>query len=147
LSYCPVILSCLSTANKNKLFKIQKKAIRTITKSRYNAHTAQLFIDLKILPFDQLLKQGKLNFMHSVHYNYAPKSFVNTWTKTSNRNHLNLRNENLYNVPAPRTEFFKRFPIYSLPSEWNNSGELMFYTNEITFKFALREKLLSEIHI
>jgi len=85
LSYCPTILNCLSTSNKNKLAKIQKKAIRIITKSRYNDHTAPLFIGHKILPLDKIIKKGKLNFMHSVYYNYSPKSFENVWTKNEER--------------------------------------------------------------
>ncbi len=45
LSYCPIILNCLSKTNLNRLEKVQKKAIRIITNSKYNAHTAPLFID------------------------------------------------------------------------------------------------------
>jgi hypothetical protein len=146
LSYCPIILSCTSITNRKKLFKVQKKAIRIITNSRYNAHTNQLFLDHKILPVEQLFKQGKMLFMHSVYYNYAPKSFRNTWIKNDQRqNDLNLRNGNLFAIPAPRTENFKKFPLFSLPKMWNESGELMFYENPITFRFSLREKLLSEL--
>ena len=61
------------------------------------------------------------------------------------RNKLNLRNENLFNLPFPRTEQFKKLTLYSLPSEWNNSGTLMFYENKFTFLHALREQLFEEI--
>jgi len=44
LSYCPIILNCLSTANCKKLEKIQKRAVRIISKSAYNAHTQPLFL-------------------------------------------------------------------------------------------------------
>jgi hypothetical protein len=146
LSYCPVILNCLSLTNKGKLFKLQKKAIRTITGSTYNAHTAPLFVDHNILSFEKILKMGLLKFMHSVHYNYAPKSFTNTWT-TNNVRDLNvtLRNNENYVIPIPRTELFKRLPIYSLPNEWNNAGNLVFYENKITFNFALKNQLFEEL--
>jgi len=39
----------------------------------------------------------------------------------------NLRNENDFALPIPRIEQFKKFPIYSLPLEWNNAGELIFW--------------------
>jgi hypothetical protein len=152
LSYCPSILSCLSNTNKKTLLKVQKKAIRLITKSKYNAHTAPLFLELKILPFDKIIKQGKLIFMHSINFQYAPKAFTNIWTKNGSRQgdlnqnlNLNLRNDNLFKIPAPRIELFKRMTLYSLPLEWNSSGNLMFYENQLTFKLALREQLFEEI--
>ena len=147
LSYCPTILNCLSTSNKNILSKIQKKALRIITNSRYNAHTSPLFLQLKILPFEKIIKQGNLIFMHSIYYNYAPKSFIDVWTKNNEREgDLNLRNDELFSIPAPRIEFFKKMPLYSLPLEWNNSGVLMYYENKITFKYALKNKLFDEIY-
>jgi len=146
LNYCPTILSCLTQKNKNKLFKVQKKALRIMTGSNYNAHTAPLFIQHKILPFEKLLKFGNLSFMHSINYKYAPKSFDQTWLKNDEvRGDLNLRNNCLFSIPAPRTESFKRFPLYSLPNEWNKSGNLMFYANTFTFKLNLREQLFAEL--
>jgi hypothetical protein len=55
-----------SITNKNRLAKIQKKAIRIVTGSAYNAHTAPLFVDHNILNFEKIIKQGVLNFMHAV---------------------------------------------------------------------------------
>lgn len=86
--------------------------------------------------------------MHAINFNYAPKSFNNIWIKNEHRPgnlNLTLRNDNLFMVPPPRIEFFKKMPLYSLPNEWNNSENLMFYENRVTFKIALREKLFQEI--
>jgi hypothetical protein len=128
------------------LEKIQKKAIRIITKSPYNAHTQPLFFSNKILPLEKIVKQGKLLFMHSVFYEYCPISFQNIWQKNSDRQiSQNLRNENEFTLPNFRIEQFKKFPLYSLPQEWNAAEELVYYQNKVTFKHALREKLLSEI--
>jgi hypothetical protein len=146
LTYCPSILNCLSTANKNKLFKVQKKAIRTITKSAYNAHTLPLFIEHKILPLEKIIKQGMLLFMHSINYNYAPKSFANVWRKNNEREaNLTLRNDDDFVLPNPRIEFYKKMPIYSLPQLWNNSGNLRFYDLKITFKRVLKDQLFEEL--
>ena len=146
LNYCPIILNCTSASNKNKIFKIQKKAIRLITNSTYNAHTTPLFLQHKILPYDKIIKQCKLVFMHSVNYNYAPSSFVDIWRKNNDRElGLQLRNDDNYILPQPRCELFKKFPIYALLDEWNNSGDLKFYNNLITYKHALREQLFQEL--
>ena len=146
LTYCPIILSCLSPSNKNKIFKIQKKAIRLITSSRYNAHTSPLFSQHKIFTLDKIIKFGKLKFMHTVFNKYAPKSFENIWQLNGDREREhNLRNDNLFSLPIPRIDFFKKMPLYSLPQEWNNSGVLMFYENPITFLYELRNQLFLEM--
>jgi hypothetical protein len=72
LTYYP---SCTSKNNINRITKVQKKAIRVITHSRYNDHTAPLLINLGILPYDKITEQSKLMFMHSIEYNYAPRAF------------------------------------------------------------------------
>ena len=84
--------------------------------------------------------------MHSINYNYAPESFKSIWLKNEEvRINIQLRNDCLFSIPAPRTEFFKRFPLYKLPTEWNNCGNLMFYDNRFTFRRNLREQLFLEI--
>jgi hypothetical protein len=84
--------------------------------------------------------------MHSIEYNYAPRAFANTWSKNADRNigHA-LRNYNDYTLPIPRLEMFKRIPHYSLPAAWNTEGDIRFQQNKITFKIALKDKLLDEI--
>ena len=79
LLYCINILACTSTKNVNRILKLQKKAICIITKSNINEHTAPLFTNTKILPFDKLILQRKLLFMHAIHYNYALKSFADSF--------------------------------------------------------------------
>ena len=117
-----------------------------MTGSNYNAHTLPLFSQHKVLPFEKILKMGKLKFMHSVYFKYSPKSFLSTWTRNNERNlSQTLRNDNLFLLPNPRIEIFKRMPTYSLPFEWNNSGNLMFYDNPITFNHALRDQLFQEL--
>jgi hypothetical protein len=78
LLYCSNILSCTSQSNINKILTLQKKAIRVITNSPHSAHTGPLFSSTRILPFDKLLTYNRLLFMHSIAYNYSPKTFNNT---------------------------------------------------------------------
>ncbi len=147
LLYCSNILSCTSASNLNAISKLQKKAIRVITKSSYNAHTDPLFIANKILPLDKLLLQNKLLFFHSIKYKYAPRSFNNIWSKNTERElDYNFRNAYLYTIPVSRIELFKKIPLVSLPSAWNDLSEgLRYQHNRITFKIALFDYLLSEI--
>jgi hypothetical protein len=147
LLYCINIYSCTSQANLNRILLLQKKAIRIIAKEAINAHTSPLFKNLGILPFDKLVLQAKLNFMHSIEFSYAPTTFTNSFIKNNNRNiDLDLRNNNDYQIPFARTESFKKIPLYSFPKTWNEEiGDLKFQHNKITFQIALKDHLLALI--
>jgi hypothetical protein len=147
LSHCTAILSGTSNKNKQKIIKIQKKAIRTITNSAYNTHTAPLFLQHNILPFEKLITFSQLNLMHAITYSYAPSSFENTWQKNINRQpDRNLRNADEYNLPQPRTETFKKSIYYSMPLNWNNLvPEIKLQQNKVTFRWALKAHLMQEL--
>jgi hypothetical protein len=146
LTYCPIITSCATPTNINKIFTIQKKAIRIIDNKPYNEHTAPIFKRLKILPLDKLIKLSKLKFMHSVVFNYAPSSFNSTWLVNENRNiEHNLRNNEHFFIPNPRIELFKRSPLYTLPKLWNDLNDIKFQHNKSIFISFIKESLLEEI--
>ena len=85
--------------------------------------------------------------MHSICYNYAPKSFDGFFLRNNDRNlEYELRNTDEYVVPSARIEFFKRFPLYTFPIAWNTLGDLTFQSNRTTFQIALKEFLLSELN-
>ena len=146
LLYCANILGCAPKSETKRITILQKKAIRLLTNSSYNSHTKPLFEKLKILPFDDILYEQKMIFMHSVYNNYAPVSFSNVWTKNIEREQqYELRNENNYVLPRPRFEGFKKYPLYSFAKTWNESGDLRLYSNPTTFKIALRNQLLEQL--
>jgi len=147
LSHSTLIMNSITVKNKQRIAKIQKKAIRIITGSTYNAHTAPLFLQHSILPYDKLITFSQLMFMHSVEYGYAPKSFENIWLKNNDRNaERELRNANDFLLTQPRTETFKKSTFYSLPNEWNNlAPEIKLQQNRFTFKWALKAHLMEDI--
>jgi hypothetical protein len=49
-------------------------------------------------------------------------------------------------LPNPRIEFFKKIPLYSLPSACNDAGDIRFQQNRLTFKIALKKKLLDDVN-
>ena len=64
LLYCLPIWSCTAKCNLEGVIRIQKKAIRIISGSRYNAHTANLFKQLEILPLEQLILKMLYDHYH-----------------------------------------------------------------------------------
>jgi len=147
LTYCTSIMSCITQQNRQKIIKIQKKAIRIMTNSSYNAHTNPLFKKHKILPYDLLIKQAQLSFMHTIEHNLAPASFRSVWVRNNEREpNFNLRNATDFYIPLPRTETFKKSTYYALPTIWNSlSPYLKYQPNKITFKWALKAHLLDEL--
>ena len=146
LTHSTLIMNSITAHNKQRLAKIQKKAIRIVTGSKYNEHTAPLFLMHNILPYEQLITYSQLMFMHSVEYLYAPKSFENVWQKTNERNDRDLRNANDFLITQPRTETFKKSTFYALPTAWNNLAlEIKLQQNRTTFKWALKAHLFESV--
>ena len=118
-----------------------------MTNSSYNAHTNPLFKKHHILPYDLLIKQSQLTFMHTIEHKLAPRSFANTWVRNINREPaINLRNANDFYLPQPRTETFKKSTYYALPAAWNSLTPFLKYQpNKLTFKWALKAHLLDEL--
>jgi hypothetical protein len=144
LIYCLNISSCTSQSNLNRINILHKKAIRIINRAKYNAHTAPLFKQSSILPFDMQVKYNKLMLMHSIRYNYCPSSLNDIFTVNANNNDHNLRHVEDFIVPHPRIELFKKLPHYTLTETWNKSGDLIYYNNKITFMYALKYELTQE---
>jgi hypothetical protein len=146
LLYCINVYTCTSQKNLNRIKLLQKKAIRIVSKAKYNAHTGTLFKTLNILPFDLLIRNQRLKFMHSIYYDYCPKSYIGFFQKRDNRNHdYNLRENNMFTVPIARIEHFKKFPSYAFVQVWNNAGDVIYHQNQVTFKVALSYELFSSI--
>jgi len=146
LLYCTNVFSCTSQTNIKKIATLQKKAIRIVKSAKYNDHSAPLFKSLKVLPFEKIIYEQRLKFMHTIYNDYAPPSFSNVWTLNTNRaTEYELRNTNDFSIIFPRFEGFKKFPLYAFAKTWNESGDLRLYNNRVTFSVALRDKLISEL--
>ena len=68
--YCTLqyIFGCASKSDIKKMRVLQKKAMRLITNSNYtlyNAYTKPILKNLKILPFENILYEQKMMFMHA----------------------------------------------------------------------------------
>ena len=145
LLYCPQIVNCSSKNNIEKIFIMQKKAVRSITNSKYHAHTEPIFSSLKILPYHKIIYKAQMTFFHSFHNKYAPTSFSSNWQLNSDRNPAyELRNATNYFVPPAKYSFFERSPLHLLPKVWNNAGTITLYDNPTTFKIALNDDLLDK---
>ena len=81
--YCSIIQSNLNYSllawgySCNRLIKLQKKIIRIITSSKYNAHTEPLFKKLGLLKIPDMMKHNALKFLYKLKNNKIPAYFEN----------------------------------------------------------------------
>lgn len=149
LIYGILIYTCAYQSNLNSLIIKQKKAIRCITNSQYNAHTGPLFKKQKILPFESLILFFRLKFMFEYKNNLMPRSFANVWQYRGNLNgnHL-LRNNSEFNIPRFRITLVEKLPLCSFPATWNNYIDIdnvKNASNKNQFVSKLKKSLLNQI--
>jgi hypothetical protein len=73
--YCNIIWAAESTGALNDLYLKQKRAIRAITFSKWNAHTKPIFYKLKLLPVYDINKLQVYCFVHKAINGNLPDQF------------------------------------------------------------------------
>lgn len=121
LSYCLPIWSSCRQSYLDPLVKIQKKAMRIITGRHYNAHTANIFNNLGILPLHELSKFTKLTIMYDFINKKMPSSFSEFWRKNNEINPRTLRNSDEFHIPLVRKKSIEFFPAYYFQKLWNEN--------------------------
>ena len=113
--------------NSNKIFMLQKKAIRAINSAGYNAHTEPLFKLYNLLKVEDLYKFRLLVFYHNLIYDKAPQHLQNFMPNNS-------RGVDYYPIRNPRWQppmhvhtFITGTCRYQLPMILNdlNSNDIM----------------------
>jgi hypothetical protein len=143
LSYCLNVYSCANTTNLQRLRIKQKEAVRIISNAGYRDHTKPLFLNQKILQFDDMVKFANLKFMHSYVHQRLPFSFNETWTFNRERNpNRQLRNANDLFIPAHNFATVKRFPLFTFPRLWNEESDRKFIPSPFVYSKQLKAALL-----
>ena len=101
-----------------KLYKIQKRAVRTIANSKYNAHTDPLFKRFNLLKISDLCVLHDLKFCYKYKRGIVPEYFSSI-TDTTSHEHL-TRSHGNFRLPAVSHDFAKHSIKYRLPSLLNN---------------------------
>ena len=150
LTYCNEIWSCGLESSLKSLKVQQKKAIRLITRSRYNEHTEPLFKQKQILPLTNLVNLSKLKFMFGLKKKTVPSSFQNVWLTHSEMNlhsHDLRQDSEQYYVLISRLNRYKNFPLYSYSKIWNDLDQFMKNIEvKNIFENALKVSFLSELN-
>ena len=109
------------------LFTLQKKAVRHITLSRYNAHTTPLFKSLNILQIFDVFKLYQLKFFHKFLNAKLPTYFQNMpFIFNLNFHEINTRQRYKMHINRVSHTFAEKSIRYSLPKLINETSLSVF---------------------
>ena len=129
----------------NPLYILQKKCLRIMTFSEYNAHTNLLFLKLKILKLTDLIIFHTALFMYDYHTNNLPNSFKSFFNRVNKRHSYNTRlaSKTTYSLPLIRTNYGKFNIRFSGAKIWNEIDESFKTMKREKFKRCLCDQLLA----
>jgi len=119
LNYCIEIWGATTKHNLLTLHKLQKKVVRIITFSKYNEHTYQLFMSLKVLNIYKLYVQYVGLFMFKVYNKFTPSSLNCLFDYNREYHDYVTRQTNHYHIPLFNTQICQRSIRYNGVITWN----------------------------
>ena len=108
-----------SLANVNRLFRLQKRALRIINCTDYNAHTGPLFFKNKILKIKDIYLHQLGSFMYQSAHGSLPFSLNSLFTRNLDFHTYNTRQAKHLHLPPIRTSLAKKSIKFEGPTLWN----------------------------
>ena len=146
LIHCHISYGLLAWGNScaiNRLYLLQKRAVRIISGKAYRAHTDPLFLNLEILKIYDEHKMQSLLFAHDYWHDKLPSSFKNFYDTGHNVATRRHNQKKLY-THRPRTNFSRDAAYYKTAILWNNLNENLKIDNRSKFKWQMRKYYLSQ---
>ena len=85
----------------DRIFKLQKRAVRIITCSKYNAQTEPLLKTLNLLKIEDIMKTKALKLYYRYKRNELPKYFESVFTESNDNHSHDTRHKSLlYQLPT-----------------------------------------------
>jgi len=108
----------------NRIFVLQKKAIRAVTNSKFNAHTDILFKNLNTLKCKDICALHGYKFCFKLEKGTLPTYFLSSFTKTSEIHRYGMR-RNKFSIPVIRHDFAKCGIRYKISILFNNMVDIV----------------------
>ena len=131
--------------NINPLVVLQKRTIRILSFSKFEAHTNPLFARLKILKLHDIIFFHTACFMYKFSKSSLPNTFDNFFTRINTRHSYNTRlsSKSSFALPNIRTNYGKFNITFFGPKVWNQVKESIKTLSFQSFKRELKADLLS----
>ena len=135
-------------AQCKKLEKLQKRAVRVILNSKYNAHTEPIFKELRLLKLQDLCALHDLKFCYKFSNNMLPVYFDTIFTRNSDNHNFPTRNADNFQIPIVRHTFAKQNIRFRASITYNNAPTIIkekIHTHSITgFSEYIKNYLLND---
>ena len=143
LSYCNIVWSSAFKTLLKPLVILQKKCIRSITKSEYLAHSEPLFKECKLLTVNQLFDFNCAQFIFKIlNTEQYPNHKLKILQNQVNHDH-NTRNRALLRPPFERLKKFMTSFFNHGIRVWNTLSDFVKNSKTIkTFKIKMKNWLL-----
>ena len=143
--YCIVVWGNCAQTKLDKIFKLQKKAIRICTNSHYLAKSSPLFHKMNTLNLSHLYKYHSALLGFSYLKNMLPRNILQMFNINSKIHSHSTRNSHLFHLWKVEKLYIQRSVRFSFPNVWNSLPDQIhtcFFLNP--FKRKLKQYFLSE---
>ena len=144
LFYCVSVWASTYPSNLRRLITLQKRVVRIMSRSAFDAHTDPLFKNLKILNLESIYKLQIGKFMYQYRSGLLPYSFNNMFLVTRQVHSYGTRSSEHFYLPQCRTNIRKFSISFQGPKFFNSlSFEIRNATSTASFCCKLKAFLLS----
>lgn len=106
----------------HNIVNLQKRAIRSVANSQYNAHTEPILKLLNMLKLEDIYKVAKLKFFYKHTKNMLPNFFqIMRFPKVEEGHDIDLRNKNDRRLPAVKKDLTNTTIKYMIPDIINKT--------------------------
>jgi hypothetical protein len=123
LSYCTIVWGCAKPSVIDSLIKLQKRAVRIITLSKFREHSDPLFFNLGILKISDIYRLQVATFVFNVKFDKFSNSleifYRNFQFPDVNKGYITRSACSNLAMPRFRTEIRKNSVLCSGPRIWN----------------------------
>ena len=143
LQYCVWAWGNTYRTYLNKIYIVQKKALRLINNSSFRSHAGPLFLKFNCLNIFNIYKYHLGVLMYKFKSRSLPKAIQSMFTLNSTMHSYNTRSSSKFHIFGVQTNFFKSIVRHQGPILWNSLNCLSPARNVFQFKKHLKKYLLT----
>ena len=137
-TYCNLVWGSAVSTHIEILVKLQKKAVRSISKVGYLDHTGPLFDNLKLLQVKEIYDFNCAKFIYQCYNNKNLKNFKDKLHTNSSYHDYATRNKELVRKPEGRLKIFDNTVIERGIEIWNSLHDCI---KNVTTIFSFKSQL------
>ena len=143
LNYCNLVWGSTYKTNLQRIVVLQKRVIRIVNKSYYNAHSEPIFKKLNLLKFQDIHFMHLGQFMFSFKNAILPRKFENKFAINNQIHSHYTRHAKSFRLPLCRTNIRQFSIFFQGPKFFNSlSPEISGSSSLASFKKNLKASLI-----